>query len=199
MKNKLLLLTAVAISLALTQTSNASIVSILNLDPAAGTYGDFTASISGGPKTVTISFTNGGATDLDGGGTNDTLAFDMVYELYFDSSYTGTSPNATVTLGTAANPTATGQNWGVGNFSGGRTLSLLVQNINYTSGEADGTTAVFDGFTGIRKIDNGAGAVDLAIGGITGATIVTVGYRYCYGVYAKKRGCLKTGVLLNKH
>lgn len=177
MKNKVLLLATIVASLTLVQTSNASVININNLDPTDGfSSGGFTLSVTTSGTTHTLAFTNSGATDLDGGGTNDTLTFELVYDYYSGSSFSGVSPNATVTLGTASAGNTNNQNWGASNFAGGNTLSLLVQNISYSDGEGDGDTAVFDGFTGIRKVEGGgtgAGAADFAIGGLTGATIVT--------------------------
>ena len=171
MKNRFLILAIAVASLSLSQTSNADIVNILNLDPTAGS-GVFSTTVSTVGTTHTVSFT--GTDDFDGGGTNDTLTFDMVYEFHTGSSYSGTSPNVTTNLGTAALPTSSGQNWGDNTFGGGDTLSLLVQNIVYIDGEMDGNIAVFDGFTGINPIDfNDLGSIDLAVGGaLTGQTIV---------------------------
>ena len=171
MKNRFLILAIAVASLSLSQTSNADIVNILNLDPTAGS-GVFSTTVSTVGTTHTVSFT--GTDDFDGGGTNDILTFDMVYEFHTGSSYSGTSPNVTTNLGTAALPTSSGQNWGDNTFGGGDTLSLLVQNIVYIDGEMDGNIAVFDGFTGINPIDfNDLGSIDLAVGGaLTGQTIV---------------------------
>lgn len=170
MKNRFLILAIAVASLSLSQTSNADIVNILNLDPTAGT-GVFSTTVNTVGTTHTVSFT--GTDDFDGGGTNDTLTFDMVYEFYTGSSYSGTSPNVTTNLGTAALPTSSGQNWGDNTFGGGETLSLLIQNIVYTDGEMDGDAIVFNGFTAIRQVEIGAGSVDVAVGGaLTGQTIV---------------------------
>lgn len=151
----------------LAQASHAAIITIANLDPTDNFMsGGFTTTVTGTtPRNIAFA----GTFDMDGGGTNDTLTFDITYEYYSGSSYSGTD----VTLGTPSAANINNQNWGNPTFTGGDTLALLVSNIAYSSGEADGTTVVFDGYTGIRKIDNGAGAVDFAIGGLTGATVVT--------------------------
>ena len=170
MKNRFLILAIAVASLSLSQTSNADIVNILNLDPTAGS-GVFSTTVSTVGTTHTVSFT--GTDDFDGGGTNDILTFDMVYEFHTGSSYSGTSPNVTTNLGTAALPTSSGQNWGDNTFGGGDTLSLLIQNIAYTDGEMDGNAIVFNGFTAIREVDLGAGSINVAVGGaLTGQTIV---------------------------
>jgi len=67
MKNRFLIL-AIAVSLSLSQTSNADLVNILNLDPTAGA-GVFSTTVNTVGTTHTVSFT--GTDDFDGGGTND--------------------------------------------------------------------------------------------------------------------------------
>ncbi|MCP5536221.1 MAG: hypothetical protein H7A51_08315 [Akkermansiaceae bacterium] len=109
-------------------------------------------------------------TDFDGGGTDDTLTFDVVYDYYTGSTFSA----GTLTLGTAATPQSGGLNWGDNTFDSGDTLSLLVQNISYTSGEADGTTVAFAGFTGLRRVDVDSTTFDTYVGGaLTGQSTVS--------------------------
>ncbi len=135
MRNRILLLAIVAASLTVAQTSNASLVLVANRDAdnhtANGWNSQFSA-ISG--NTYTITYTNSGLSDLDGGGSNDTMTFDVVYDFYTGSTFSA----GTLTLGTPVAPQSNSQNWGDNTFESGNTLSLLVQNISYTSGEADG-------------------------------------------------------------
>jgi len=121
----------------------ASIVNFTTLD-ANGTQpnssvGAFTVTTSTSGTSTIYSFTQTG--NLDGVGTaNDTLSFDLIYDVYTGSTFDGTN----VTLGT---PTAynTGGNIHFMNdyiadpdtnaVEAGNSCSASISNIMYTSGE----------------------------------------------------------------
>ena len=127
--------------------AQAAVVDVLNIDPVAGTFSGFTSVAD-----TADSFTLTQTFDFDGGGTDDSLSFTLTRTTYASGSISG----ADVTVGTV-NGGGNATNW-YNNFGDNETLELEVSNIMYTSGEMDGTTAVFAGFTNFTRIDFGAGA-----------------------------------------
>eukprot|EP00903_Cladosiphon_okamuranus_P004032 g4030.t1 len=168
MKNPLLLAAACA---ALSLPTHAAVININDLAPddAGNTISGFAVTISAlddGARTYTLTQTG----NLDGGTTDDTLTFDLVYRAYTGSTFDGTD----VTLGTAATPSITNVNWHSNTFTTGNTLSLSIANVSYTDGEGDETLS-FGGFTAINPISYAgtpAGDIDYYVG-LLGATTIT--------------------------
>lgn len=124
-------------------------VSVLNIDPNTNPRNDgFTSTADAAGNVFTLT----GTADFDGGGVNDTLVFALTRTTYT----TGTISAGNVTVGTVNNGGNT-NNW-YSSFEDGETVQFDVSNITYTSGEADGTTAVFAGFTNFTRTDFAAGA-----------------------------------------
>ncbi len=162
------------LSLILPLSASADIINIANLAPndSGNIVSGFTVSggaLVGSTRTFTLTQTG----DLDSGTLDDTLSFDLIYNAYTGSTFSG----GDVTLGTASTPNVNNVNWHNNNFTTGNTLSLEVANISYADGEGD-ETAVFNGFTSIRSISFGAGPttpagdIDYYVG-LVGATTVT--------------------------
>lgn len=149
-------------------SAEAAVVNFLDIDPVAGTFSGFT-SVANTPNSFTLTQTF----DFDGGGTDDTLSFTLTRTTYASGSISG----ADVTVG-AENSGGNTTNW-YNNFGDNETLELEVSNIVYNSGEADGTTAVFAGFTNFTRTNFAAGAgagtsVDYLIHtGPVGSTVFT--------------------------
>lgn len=151
--------------------AKADLVPIDDIDPAAGTYSGFTSVANANNAD---SFTLTGTSDYDGGGTNDTLSFTLTRTTYGQGSISGSD----VTVGSVISGGNT-TNW-FSNFGDIETTQWEVSNIMYTSGEMDGTTAVFAGFTNFSRIDfpngaNGASVNYLIHTGPVGSTTVTSG------------------------
>ena len=160
MKNRIQLLTKIAfvvgIVLLMSGGAKADLVPIDNIAPAAGTYSGFT-SVANNANSFTLT----GISDYDSGGTNDTLSFTLTRTTYAMGSISGPD----VTVGTA-NSGGNTTNW-FSNFGDIETTEWEVSNIMYTSGEMDGTTAVFAGFTNIGRTNFTSG---------TGAGTATIDY-----------------------
>ncbi len=120
--------------------TQAAMISINNIDPDAGTFSGFVVTAVNADT-----FTLIGTSDFDGGGVADTLSFELVRTTYATGTITG-SDVAVGNVNTGGNT----NNW-YSNFGNAETLQLEITNVSYTSGEADGTTAVFDGFQGISR------------------------------------------------
>ncbi|MGJ8672687.1 PEP-CTERM sorting domain-containing protein [Rubritalea sp.] len=162
------LLTASALLVLASTQANAALISIDNLAPDAAMNSGFTIGSSTVGNIVTLSFTQTG--DLDGGSSDDTLSFDLLYTAYTGSTFDGTD----VTLGAASTPNMSNINWHSNLFPEGSTLGLEVTNISYTDGEGD-EAVVFNGFTSIipTHYSNAiVGDVDYYVG-LVGATTVT--------------------------
>ncbi|MEP4077291.1 PEP-CTERM sorting domain-containing protein [Haloferula sp.] len=163
---KIILIGGITLSSAL--ASQAALITIDNIDPVAGSYSDFTSTGTGDSFSLTRTF------DFDGGGTDDTLTFTLTRTTYA----TGTIAGLNVTVG-AVNAGGNTVNW-YSNFGDAESIQLVVSGITYTSGEADGTTVVFDGFQGIGRTNftSGTGAGNAEIDyhvhtGPVGSTIIT--------------------------
>ena len=120
-----------------------ALIAINNIDPGAGTNGSFTTTA---PDPDTLVFTRN--FDFDGGGVEDTLTFTL-----FRSTFNGSSTisGSDVTVGGVNNGGNTA-NW-YSSFSLGESIELRVADISYVSGENDGTTAQFAGFTSIARVN----------------------------------------------
>jgi hypothetical protein len=138
----------------------------------SGTFAVAT-SFDGNSTIYTLSDT----ADFDGGGTDDTFSFDVVYTIYKDSTILA----GNVTLGTSValvDPISNshfGQDY-VGDASAnyfvpGDSFTLSIENIVFTSGEG-GFDSLFTGFNSVKKF--GGGDQDLYIG-TTGYSTATVG------------------------
>ena len=161
---------ALLAGLMMTGAANADIIEILSIDPAAGTRSGFTITAT---NADTFSFT--GTSDFDGGGVDDTLAFTLTRST-FNASGAAIAENGDVTIGAATNG-GNNVNW-FSNFGDLESIQLEVSDIAYTSGEADGTTAVFNGFVGVDRVNiTATDAIDFFIhtdtGAGTGSTTVT--------------------------
>lgn len=151
---------------------HANLITVINMaaDDTSVSGFNVTGALVGNTYTFTLTQTG----NLDGGTVNDTLSFDLIYETYTGSTFSG----GDVTLGTASTPNVNNQNWHSSLFTTGDTLSLEVANISYTDGEGDETLA-FNGFTSIRPTSftsasnsTPAGDIDYYVG-LTGATTIT--------------------------
>ncbi len=146
MKNKLKHLLAVLSTAGLSQGAS---IAVEDIDPNAGTYSGFTATAT---DSNTFSLTR--TFDFDSGGTDDTLTFTLTRSTFASGTITGSD----VTVG-AVNTGGNNTNW-YSSFGNGESISFEVLGITYTSGEMDGTTVVFTGFTGFTRTNftNGEGA-----------------------------------------
>jgi len=162
---------ALMLSLLLPLSADADLINILNLraDAADGTLDGFAITGSLTNNTYTFSFSQTG--DLDSGTIDDTLSFDLIYEAYTGSIFSG----GDVSLGTQIAPRTVNQNWVVNGFAAGDTLSLRIANVSYTDGEGDGTIA-FNGFQAITPTNwsgnTPAGDIDYYVG-LADATTIT--------------------------
>ena len=161
----------VAATLALVQSSNAATISILNLSANAGgsIVSGFTVSSasSGTPEIQTYSLTRTG--DLDGLGSDDTLAFNLI-----SKRYTGSTISAgDVTLGTQAAAHDANVNWGSSIVADLSTLTFEITGVTYSSAES---TVAFSGFNEIQKVGGNPSnteSVDFYFG-TTGATTANI-------------------------
>ena len=142
---------ATAVFAVRTGVVHAEIITIDNIDPFFSdddadnrTYSGFVADPNDADGN---SWTLTGTSDFDSGGVADTLEFTLTRRTYVNSTITG----GNVTVG-AVNDGGNINNWNT-SFGDGDTLELEVTNITFTSGEMDGTTAVFAGFTNLRRVD----------------------------------------------
>ena len=159
-------------SIALVQVSQAATISINDIAPDDGTFSSFTSVAS----TDGNSFTLSRIFDFDEGGTDDTLTFTLTR-----TTYSGATINGSDIIVGNVNNGGNNVNW-YSNFGNADSLQLAVSGISYTSGEADGTTVVFDGFQGISR-NNFTNAAGLGAGtteldfhvhtGSVGSTIIT--------------------------
>ncbi len=155
--------------LSTTVFAHGAIISVDNIDPTFGTFSNFTSTASNANTFVlTRDF------DFDSGGISDTLTFTLTRNTY-NGTASITDSNVTVgTLNTGGNAT----NW-YSNFGNLESLQLVVSDITYTSGEMDGTTAVFTGFTNATRtnINNAGDEIDYLIhtGPIGSTTFTSTG------------------------
>ena len=188
-KNKIPhLILALSLSLFAAQSASAADVLIeFGTFDANGTGTSYAIDGSGGQSATlsttvgnptTYSFTLSGA-DLDLGGVNDTLTFDLVYTIYAGSTYDGND----VTLGTTQTITSPG-NQHFGQYPSGDpdtsfmlpgdSFRLSIQNINYTDGEGNPDFAKFLGFEQFVKFGGSSDGQDLLLG-TTNYTTLDVG------------------------
>ena len=137
-----------------------------------GGLGSSVSSAVGGPTIYSFTLIN----DLDGGGINDTLTFDLVYTLYTGSTISGGNVTLGPKVALSGLTTHFGQNYvgepDINTLQAGDSFSLSIQNINYTDGEGNPDIARFLGFEDMHKF--GGGTEDLLLG-TTGYTALSVG------------------------
>ena len=116
-----------------------------------GGLGSSVSSAVGGPTIYSFTLIN----DLDGGGINDTLTFDLVYTLYTGSTISGGNVTLGPTVALSGLTTHFGQNYvgepDINTLQAGDSFSLSIQNINYTDGEGNPDIARFLGFEDMHK------------------------------------------------
>ena len=171
------LILALSLSLYAAQSASAADVLIeFGTFDANGTGTSYAIDGSGGQSATlsttvgnptTYSFTLSGA-DLDLGGVNDTLTFDLVYTLYTGSTFDGSDVTLGTTVALDALQTHYYQNY-VGDSNtnvlfAGESIRLSIQNISYTDGEGDSNIARFLGFEQFSKFGGSSDGQDLLLG-----------------------------------